>query len=90
MSRMSASNKPYIEPQAQRAWPEHSCYEWNRQHYISTPEYLATMCGTCNHITGFKWRSPWRRFVSLFTSEPTLRKEVKFVLREWWWKRFVR
>ena len=56
--------------QPAKTWPEHSCYEWNRQHYHMTPEYTSSECGTCGHITGFKWRSPWRRIVSLFTSNP--------------------
>ena len=73
--------------QCAQAYPEHSCYEWNRQHYISTPDYQASQCGTCGHITGFKWRKLWRRIVSLFTPEPTLRKEVKFVARNWWARR---
>lgn len=64
------------ESQSAREWPEHSCYEWNRQHYISTPEYLASKCGTCGHITGFMWRKRWRRIVSLFTAEPMLRKST--------------
>lgn len=72
------------EQMAAQSYPEHSCYEWNRQHYQSTRDYLATTCGTCGHITGFKWRSPWRRFVSLFTSETLLYKEVKYALRNWW------
>lgn len=77
---------------AAQTYPEHSCYEWNRQHYVSTPEYFATECGTCGHITGFKWRRPWRRFVSLFTSDPIkYASEIRFWLeREWrlWrWRR---
>lgn len=68
---------------AAQTYPEHSCYEWNRQHYISTPEYLSTQCGTCGHITGFKWRRPWRRFVSLFTSEALLRTELKVSIMNW-------
>lgn len=52
----------FAPPQAARAWPEHSCYKWNHQHYISTPDYTATQCGLCGRITDFKWRSRWRRF----------------------------
>ena len=65
--KMATANK---YPEVAQSWPEHSCYEWNRQHYVSTPEYLATQCGTCGHITGFKWRRWWPRIVSLFTSVP--------------------
>ena len=87
---MSIENKvpmtSFDEQHAAQTYPEHSCYEWNRQHYQCSPEYTAAMCGTCGTITGFKWRKPWRRFVSFFTDEPTLRKEIKFVLRTAWWK----
>ncbi len=83
---MNGSETPYKE-QATRAWPEHSCYDWNRQHYLSTPEYLASQCGTCGHITGFRWRKPRRRLVSLFTSEPTLRKAARFMAWHWSCKR---
>jgi hypothetical protein len=68
---------------AAQAYPAHSCYEWNRQVYHCTPEYTSAECGTCGKITGFKWRRPWRRIVSLFTDEPLLRKEVRFVFRNW-------
>lgn len=52
-----------------QAYPEHDCYLWNRQQYRLTPEYVARTCGTCGRITGFKWRSVWRRILSLFTDE---------------------
>jgi hypothetical protein len=74
--------------QCAKTWPEHSCYEWNRAQYVSSPEYLSTVCGTCGRIIGFKWRRPWRRFVSLFTSDAMLRTEVKWKLRHWlYWLR---
>ena len=77
---MSATNFKVPEHTAAASWPEHSCYEWNRQHYLITPEYLASQCGTCGRITGFKWRKLWRRIFSLFSAEPILRSEVKFML----------
>jgi hypothetical protein len=70
-----------MNDQAAQTYPKHSCYEWNRQHYISTPEYLASQCGTCGHITGFMWRNRWRRVVGLFTSETLLWTAVKWRLK---------
>jgi len=61
------------EPQAAMIAP-HDCYAWQRQHYLSTPEYHATMCGSCGRITGFKWRKIWPRIRSLFTSVPVTAK----------------
>lgn len=51
-------------------YPEHDCYAWNRAHYLSTPDYHATVCGTCDKIIGFRWRSWTKRLRSLFTSDP--------------------
>ncbi len=68
---------------AAQAYPEHSCYEWNHQHYLSRPEYLASQCGVCGRITGFMWRKKWRRIVSCFTPEQTLGKGIKYWVRGW-------
>jgi len=68
-------------------YPEHSCYDWNVQHYCSSPEYLSSECGVCGRITGFMWRKWWRRLFSLFSSEPVRRSEVWIVARrELKWK----
>ena len=75
---------PMADGPVQRAIPEHSCYEWNHIGYHITPDYTAAYCCVCDRIVGFKWREPWRRFVSLFTDEPYLRKEIRFVLWHWW------
>lgn len=65
-------NKPLsVNPYgAARAYPEHDCYAWNVQHYISRTDYHASQCGLCGTITGFKWHKLWRRIFSLFSSEP--------------------
>src|SRR5271154_1116595 len=65
-----------------QSYPEHSCYEWNRQISHCTPEYISHECGTCGRITGFMWRKGWRRIVSLFTAETLLRTELRFWARE--------
>jgi hypothetical protein len=62
--------------EAANAWPEHDCHAWNRQHYVSTPTYTAAVCGTCEAITGFLWRSWWMRVRSLFTASPILTKVI--------------
>lgn len=66
---MAAS--PYYEHMTgtAAAYPNHDCYQWNHQHYLIRPEYVARQCGTCEAITGFRWRSKWRRILSLFTSD---------------------
>jgi len=48
----------------------HDCFAWQRRHYLSTADYHATMCGSCDRIIGFRWKSKWQRIRSLFTSEP--------------------
>jgi hypothetical protein len=48
----------------------HDCYAWQRAHYVSTPLYTATVCGTCDKIIGFRWRNWKDRIWSLFSSEP--------------------
>jgi hypothetical protein len=73
---------PKEEYSAVASWPEHSCYEWNRQVSHVTPEYVSRECGTCGHITGFMWRKRWRRIVSLFTAEALLRTELRWWIRE--------
>jgi hypothetical protein len=87
---MTQGKREEGEAIATQSWPEHSCYEWNRQHYVSTPEYWASVCGTCGHITGFMWRDKWKRIVSLFTSEVLLRKEIAWWFKTHWWKLFRR
>lgn len=78
---MSETNVvPQADGPVQRNIPEHSCYEWNHIGYHITPDYTSAYCLLCESIVGFKWRKPWRRFVSLFTDEPTLRKEMRFKL----------
>lgn len=51
------------------AYMEHDCLAWNTTHYVSSPNYHASVCGVCNKITGFRWRKIWPRIRSLFTSE---------------------
>lgn len=70
------NNNPMIDPNDAcnnpATTPPHDCYAWNQQHYRLTPDYMCTECGMCGHITGFMWRSWWRRVRSLWTSEPVM------------------
>lgn len=65
------------DEQQASTYPEHDCYLWNHQHYHITPEYLARSCGVCGKFTAFKWRSVWRRIISLFTYELPLVRAQK-------------
>lgn len=49
--------------------PEHDCFSWNLQVYVSRKNYTASECALCKSITGFRWRSWWRRVASLFTDK---------------------
>ncbi len=68
---MEAENVVPPMPQAAQIAP-HDCYAWNRRHYVSTGEYRATVCGSCDKIIGFRWHSWRKRLRSLFTSVPSL------------------
>lgn len=52
------------------SYPAHDCYSWQRAHYVSTADYHATVCGTCDKIIGFRWRKWSQRLRSLFSSDP--------------------
>ena len=47
--------------------PDHNCLAWNRESWINQgKEAIYTKCMLCGKITGFHYKSFWKRLVALF------------------------
>jgi len=51
---------------AQNAYPEHDCKDPMKEVWHNQDNACYTSCGICKKITGFHYKSFWKRFKALF------------------------
>lgn len=49
-----------------KTYLEHDCLNWQSEHWGNNQKAAYTRCGVCNTITGFHYKSFWKRLRALF------------------------
>ena len=66
-SRTNEINKMTSPQQGQAStYREHNCWSVYEYYYLLGPEGSAKMCGCCEKILEFRYRSFWKRLLRVF------------------------